>query len=152
MDEKNKGERAKAVVSLLPKKNCGKCGFENCGRFAVTVVEGKTSSFGCHENHSVGYEISRVLGIEVPENVNLPKDYSASSQNNISINNINKRGRSHGHGWGRSHIHHASGQRRHNSGHGKARRNHRQRGRYHPKRHGLSIRKMLADFLRLISQ
>ncbi len=124
MNEKSKGERIKTVVSLLPKKNCGKCGFENCGRFAVTVVDGKTSSFGCHENPSAGYEVSRVLGIEVPENVKLSTDYSASSQTNISINTINRRGRSHGHGRGRSHIRHASGHHGHSSGHGKARRSH----------------------------
>ena len=65
-EEKDKG-KAKQIVSLLPRENCGKCGFENCGGFALAVAEGKASPFGCHENPSAGYEISKILGVEAPE-------------------------------------------------------------------------------------
>lgn len=148
MDEKSTSEKIKTVVSLLPKKNCGKCGFENCGRFAVTVVEGKTSPFGCHSNPAAGYEISRVLGIEIPENLNLATSHSSSGR---STRHINKQGRRHGHSWDRSHLRHASGHHGHKTGHGKTGSNHRQRGGHHPKRNGLSISRMVAGFFRLVS-
>ncbi|MEE8419281.1 MAG: (Fe-S)-binding protein [Dehalococcoidales bacterium] len=143
VDEKSKGEKLKTVVSLLPKKNCGKCGFENCGRFAVAVVEEKTSPFGCHSNPPAGYQISRVLGIEVPENVNLPRGHSAKHKS--------KRGSSHVHSWDRSQFRHAAGHHGHKTGQSKTRSNHRQRGRRHVKRSGLNVRKMVAGFLRLVS-
>ena len=47
-DEKSDGEKAKKIVSLLPKENCGKCGFDNCGAFAVALVAGKASPLDCH--------------------------------------------------------------------------------------------------------
>lgn len=55
----------KKVVALLPKTNCGKCGYDNCGKFAKAVAEGDASPFGCRENPVVGHRISEVLGIEV---------------------------------------------------------------------------------------
>ena len=57
----------KKIVELLPKTNCGKCGYDNCGKFAKAVAEGNVSPFGCIENPAAGYRISDVLGIEVPQ-------------------------------------------------------------------------------------
>ena len=75
---------AKKIVELLPKTNCGKCGYDNCGRFAKAVAEGNASPFGCQENPAAGYRISEVLGIEVPEQEapkafipQMPRAYSA---------------------------------------------------------------------------
>ncbi len=70
-EEKSNGEKAREIVSLLPKENCGKCGFANCGEFALAVAEGKASPCGCHKDPAAGYEISKLLGIEVPQGVEL---------------------------------------------------------------------------------
>ena len=64
--DKETVEKAKKIAALLPKLNCGKCGFENCGNFAMAVVEGEASPFGCHENPSSGYRISEIMGLEIP--------------------------------------------------------------------------------------
>ena len=117
-DEKSNGEKARKIVSLLPKENCGKCGFENCGGFAMAVAEGEASPFGCHENPSAGYEISKVLGVEAPEEV--------KAQAGISAGTGVERGRGPGRGHGRGHgfVHHGKG------GGG-----HRHSGRHHARRH-----------------
>ena len=60
----------KKVVQLLPKLNCGKCGYDNCGKFAKAVAEGNASPFGCRENPSAGYKISQIMGLEeLPQQV-----------------------------------------------------------------------------------
>ena len=60
-------ERLRRIVALLPQLNCGHCGFDNCGRFAVAVTEGRASAFGCRQNPSAGYQVLEVLGQEAPE-------------------------------------------------------------------------------------
>ncbi len=60
-------EKARDIVNVLPQKNCGKCGFENCGKFALAAISGEASPFGCHQDLSAGYAISRILGMEVPK-------------------------------------------------------------------------------------
>ena len=35
------------IVKVLPKQNCGKCGFPNCGAFAKAIIEGKTDYGDC---------------------------------------------------------------------------------------------------------
>ncbi len=121
-DEKSNGEKARKIVSLLPKENCGKCGFENCGGFAMAVAEGKASPFGCHENPSAGYEISKVLGVEAPEEV--------KAQAGITTSTGMERGRGPGGGHDRGHgfVHHGKG------GGG-----HRHSGKHHARRRGLKI-------------
>ena len=64
--DKDTVEKAKRIAALLPKLNCGKCGFDNCGNFAVAVARGEASPFGCRENPSSGYKISEIMGLEVP--------------------------------------------------------------------------------------
>jgi len=56
----------KQIYDILPKLNCGFCGFGNCGQFAVAVAEEKTSPFGCRQNPWVGYNISEIIGLRVP--------------------------------------------------------------------------------------
>ncbi len=67
MDIKTIKERAAKIVSYLPKENCGKCGFPNCGSFAISVAKLENSAFGCHKDPSSGYRISEIIGIAVSE-------------------------------------------------------------------------------------
>jgi hypothetical protein len=60
-------ERAAKIVSFLPKENCGKCGFPNCGSFAMSAANREASLFGCHKDPSTGFKISEMLGIEVSQ-------------------------------------------------------------------------------------
>src|SRR5512139_372000 len=78
MIDKNDLEKVKKTVNLLPQENCGKCGFENCGKFAVALVEGKASPFGCHKDPSAGDAICEVLGIEVTEEMRASNETIAS--------------------------------------------------------------------------
>jgi len=59
-------EEIKEIYELLPKLNCGLCGYGNCGQFARAVAEGKASPFGCRQNPWSGYRISEIIGAEVP--------------------------------------------------------------------------------------
>ena len=56
----------KQIYDLLPKLNCGFCGFGNCGQFSKAVAEGRASPFGCWQNPWVGYQISQITGAETP--------------------------------------------------------------------------------------
>src|SRR4030042_6562658 len=47
-------EKARKIVALLPKQNCGKCGFTSCGEFAMAVAQENASPFGCHKQPSSG--------------------------------------------------------------------------------------------------
>ncbi len=59
-------ERIRDIYEVLPKLNCGLCGFSNCGQFARAVAEGKASAFGCRQNPWAGYRISEIVGAKVP--------------------------------------------------------------------------------------
>jgi len=59
-------EKIGEIYELLPKLNCGFCGFGNCGQFARAVAEGRASPFGCRQNPWSGYRISEIIGAEVP--------------------------------------------------------------------------------------
>lgn len=59
--------KAREIVSLLPKRNCGECGFDNCGGFAMAVAEGKASPYGCRKAGEIGERISHIMGIDSPE-------------------------------------------------------------------------------------
>jgi Na+-translocating ferredoxin:NAD+ oxidoreductase RNF subunit RnfB len=61
-----KKDTIKQIHDLLPKLNCGFCGFGNCGQFAKAVAEGSASPFGCRQNPWAGYSISEVVGMRVP--------------------------------------------------------------------------------------
>ena len=112
-DAKNT-EKLRRIVNLLPRENCGKCGYDNCGAFAVALVAGKASPLDCHKSLASVKEICEVLGIEVPEGAASP---------------ALTHGRGH-HGRHGHHIHH---------GHGRGGDGHRHPGRHHARRHGLGI-------------
>jgi len=60
-------EKIKEIYEVLPKLNCGLCGYGNCGQFARAVAEGKASPFSCQQNPWVGYKISEIIGVKIPE-------------------------------------------------------------------------------------
>ena len=59
-------EKIKEIYEVLPKLNCGFCGFGSCGQFARAVAEGRASPFGCRQNPWSGYKISEIIGVKVP--------------------------------------------------------------------------------------
>jgi len=61
----NKG-KIRGIYEVLPKSNCGLCGYGNCGQFARAVTEGKASPFGCQQNPWAGYRISEIIGVKAP--------------------------------------------------------------------------------------
>ena len=60
-------EKIRKIYEVLPKLNCGLCGYGNCGQFARAVAEGKASPFGCRQNPWEGYKISEIIGAKAPE-------------------------------------------------------------------------------------
>ena len=45
-DRRDIKEKVKKIVKVLPELNCGKCGFDNCGKFARAVVEERAQNLG----------------------------------------------------------------------------------------------------------
>ena len=113
-DESKDTEKLRKLVNLLPKENCGKCGYDNCGAFAVALVAGKASPFDCHGAIPNTKEICEILGIEVPEGAELQ----------AAGHRVHHHGGHHGH-----HSHHG------NHGHVKGGRDPHHSGRHHAKRH-----------------
>ena len=114
--EESNGEKVRQIVKLLPRVNCGHCGFGNCGGFALAIVEGKASPFGCEVHPLAGNEICKVLGIENPEEVQKSFEYSKYGRTSLLTDTGMGRGRGHGHHGGHhSHHsgHHKSGGRHH---------------------------------------
>jgi hypothetical protein len=111
-DEKSNGEKVRQIVSLLPRVNCGHCGFGNCGGFALAIVEGKASPYGCEVHPLAGDEICKVLGIENPEEVKASSGYFGYSQSGISTGVGMGRGRGSGRGHHGGHHSHSSGHHR----------------------------------------
>jgi len=62
-------DKIRDIYELLPKLNCGLCGYGSCGRFAKAVAGGRTSPFGCRRNPWAGYKISEIIGAEAPAHV-----------------------------------------------------------------------------------
>jgi Na+-translocating ferredoxin:NAD+ oxidoreductase RNF subunit RnfB len=60
-------ENIKKILELLPKRNCGLCGYDNCGQFAKAVAEKKASPFGCGQNPWLGYRLSEIIGVKQSE-------------------------------------------------------------------------------------
>ena len=107
-NESKDTEKLRKIVNLLPGENCGKCGFDNCGAFAVALLEKKASPLDCRKSHSSLKDICEVLGIEVTEGAELQV--------------AGRRGHHHGH-----HGHH---------GRSKGGRGHHHPGKHHAVRHG----------------
>jgi hypothetical protein len=59
-------ENIKKIYESLPKRNCGLCGYDDCGQFAKAVAEKKASPFGCRQNPWLGYRLSEIIGVKVP--------------------------------------------------------------------------------------
>ena len=59
-------EDIKKIHELLSKRNCGLCGYDNCGQFAQAVAEKKASPFGCKQNPWLGYRLNEIMGVKVP--------------------------------------------------------------------------------------
>ena len=59
-------ERTKGIYELLPRLNCGFCGFGTCGQFARAVAEGRVSPFGCKQDPWSGYRITEIVGTKAP--------------------------------------------------------------------------------------
>jgi Na+-translocating ferredoxin:NAD+ oxidoreductase RNF subunit RnfB len=59
-------ENIKRIYESLPKRNCGLCGYDNCGQFAKAVAEKRASPFGCRQNPWLGYRLSEIIGVQVP--------------------------------------------------------------------------------------
>ena len=59
-------EKIRGIYEVLPKLDCGLCGFGSCGQFARAVAEGRASPFGCRQNPWSGYRISEIIGVRVP--------------------------------------------------------------------------------------
>jgi Na+-translocating ferredoxin:NAD+ oxidoreductase RNF subunit RnfB len=57
-------ENIKKIHELLPKRNCGLCGYDNCGKFAKAVAEKRASPFGCSQNPWLGYTLSKIIGVK----------------------------------------------------------------------------------------
>ena len=65
MDTSTK-DKIRRIYDALPRMNCGRCGFESCGKFARAVAEGRASPFGCRQDPWAGYTISEIVGRKVP--------------------------------------------------------------------------------------
>lgn len=59
-------ENIKKIHELLPRHNCGLCGYDNCGQFAKAVAEKRASPFGCRQNPWLGYRLSEIIGVTAP--------------------------------------------------------------------------------------
>lgn len=59
-------ENIKKIHDLLPKRNCGLCGYDDCGQFAKAVAERRASPFGCRQNPWLGYRLGEIIGAPVP--------------------------------------------------------------------------------------
>jgi Na+-translocating ferredoxin:NAD+ oxidoreductase RNF subunit RnfB len=59
-------DNIRKIYELLPHINCGLCGYGNCWKFAKAVAEGNASPFSCRQNPWIGYDISEIIGLQVP--------------------------------------------------------------------------------------
>lgn len=55
--------KLKQIIQVLPKINCGRCGYSGCGAFAKAVLEGNAPVDGCVVGkEEVAKKIEMVLG------------------------------------------------------------------------------------------
>lgn len=60
------GQKMREIVKVLPKFNCGLCGFGNCGHYARAVAEGRASPNLCIGGYSVARTICDIIGAKMP--------------------------------------------------------------------------------------
>jgi len=95
-------EKVKKIVKVLPKLNCGKCGFDNCGKFARAVAKEKASCYGCVSGGPlVANKVCEIMGVRVPEKTKISASYPGSPQPRVASGRMN-RGRSKSLGWSRN--------------------------------------------------
>ena len=93
-------EKVKKIVKVLPELNCGKCGFNNCGKFARAVAEERAPCYGCVSGGpSIANKVCEIMGVRVPEKIKISAGYPGFPQPGIASGEMN-RGR--GRGLGRS--------------------------------------------------
>lgn len=62
----DKLQRMREIIKVLPKFNCGLCGFGNCGNYARALVEGKAPPNLCIGGYLVAQKICSILGTRMP--------------------------------------------------------------------------------------
>jgi Na+-translocating ferredoxin:NAD+ oxidoreductase RNF subunit RnfB len=62
----DKLQKMREIVKVLPKLNCGFCGFGNCGDYAKALVEGKASPGFCIGGPLVTQKICDIMGLKYP--------------------------------------------------------------------------------------
>ncbi|MCD6472029.1 hypothetical protein J7K55_02750 [Candidatus Aerophobetes bacterium] len=88
-------EKVKKIVKVLPELNCGKCGFDNCGKFARAVAEERAPCYGCVSGGpSVANKVCEIMEVRVPGIAKIPADYPGFPQPGIASSRMNRdRGR-----------------------------------------------------------
>ena len=78
----NTKDRIKRIYDILPKIDCGRCGFGTCAKFARAVAGGQASPFACRQDSGAGYAISRIMGAGISgESASVPgPDFGSSRQ------------------------------------------------------------------------
>jgi Na+-translocating ferredoxin:NAD+ oxidoreductase RNF subunit RnfB len=62
----SKTEKMRQIVNVLPKLNCGFCGFGNCGNYAKALVEGRAMPGRCIGGPLVAQKICDIMGVKMP--------------------------------------------------------------------------------------
>jgi len=89
-DRGNVKEKVKKIVKVLPELNCGKCGFDNCGKFARAVAEEKAPCYGCISGGpSVANKVCEIMGVGVPGIAKIPASYPGFLQPGLASGKIN---------------------------------------------------------------
>ena len=89
-------EKAREIVGYLPGKNCGKCGFANCGEFAVAVAEGKATISDCRGVHRGDYRVDESMKGHPEETLS---GYPLHARSEISAGTGPVQGKRHPHGF-----------------------------------------------------
>jgi Na+-translocating ferredoxin:NAD+ oxidoreductase RNF subunit RnfB len=62
----DKLQKMREIIKVLPKFNCGFCGFGNCGNYARAVVEGNAPPNRCLGGPLVTQRICAITGAKMP--------------------------------------------------------------------------------------
>ena len=94
-------EKTKKIVKVLPELNCGKCGFDSCGKFAKAVAEQRAPCYGCVSGGPpVANKVCKIMEVRVPEIAKIPGEYSGFPLPKIASGRMD-RGRGRGQGMRR---------------------------------------------------
>lgn len=60
-------EKIGKIYQVLPKLDCGRCGYTTCGQFARAVAEDRASPYDCvGGGYYVAYRVSEIAGVKLP--------------------------------------------------------------------------------------